>query len=72
MFEGKLFEMDKDQPFSGLVFNTYPDGQKEYEGKYEEVNQLLNPILMKIQSSPEEGMPQEQAFTDDPVVDEID
>ena len=26
--------MDKDQPFSGLVFNTYSNNQKEYEGEY--------------------------------------
>ena len=42
--------------------------------KYDEVNQRLNPILMKIQSTPDGGMSQgqEQAFTDDPVVDEVD
>ena len=34
MFEGKIYEMDKEKPFSGMVYNTYPDGQKEYEGEY--------------------------------------
>ena len=34
MFEGQLYEMDKEEPFSGLVYNTYPDGQREYEGQY--------------------------------------
>ena len=36
MFEGQLYEMDKEEPFSGLVYNTYPDGQREYEGQYKD------------------------------------
>ena len=34
MFEGRLYQMDVEEPFSGLVYNTYPNGQREYEGKY--------------------------------------
>ena len=34
MFEGKLYEMNAEKPFSGMVFNTYPDGQREYKGEY--------------------------------------
>ena len=34
IFDGQLFEIDNDKPFSGVVFNTYPNGQREYEGKY--------------------------------------
>ena len=26
--------MDKDKPFTGVVFNTYPDGGREYQGEY--------------------------------------
>ena len=36
MFEGKLYEMDREEPFSGMVYNTYLDGQIEYEGEYKE------------------------------------
>ena len=34
MFEGKLYELNSDKPFSGMVFNTYPSGSREYEGDY--------------------------------------
>ena len=34
IFEGKLYKIDKDEPFTGTVYNTYPTGQREYEGKY--------------------------------------
>ena len=34
MFEGKLYEMNAEKPFSGMVFNTYSDGQREYKGEY--------------------------------------
>ncbi len=51
------------------LLNDYT--QEEYEGKYDEVNQILNPILMKIQSNPE-GVSSEQSSMGDPVVDEID
>ena len=35
MFEGKLYEIDENEPFSGVVFNTYLDGgNREYEGMY--------------------------------------
>ena len=36
LYEGKLYEIDAENPFSGMVFNTYPDGQREYEGEYKE------------------------------------
>ena len=36
MFGGKLYKMDSKDPFSGIVYNTYPSGQKEYEGQYKE------------------------------------
>ena len=26
--------MNAEEPFSGIVFNEYPDGQREYEGLY--------------------------------------
>ena len=34
MFEGKLYELNSDKPFSGMIFNTYPSGLREYEGEY--------------------------------------
>ena len=34
MFEGKLYGLNSDKPFSGMVFNTYPSGHREYEGEY--------------------------------------
>ena len=36
MFEGKLYELNSEKPFSGIVFNTYSDGQREYEGVYKD------------------------------------
>ena len=36
MFEGKLYEMDAKDPFSGIVYNTYPNGQREYAGEYKD------------------------------------
>ena len=52
--------------------------KEEYEKKYDELNQQLNPILMKIQSNPEGE--QQSPFTSEqpeqhasgPVVDEVD
>ena len=52
--------------------------KEEYEKKYDELNQQLNPILMKIQSNPEgeqqspftSGQPEQHASG--PVVDEVD
>ena len=38
MFEGKLYEMDAKDPFSGIVYNTYPNGQREYSGEYKKGN----------------------------------
>ena len=28
--------MDSKDPFSGIVYNTYPDGLREYEGEYKD------------------------------------
>ena len=36
MFEGKLYKLDSKDPFSGIVFNTYPNGQREYGGEYKD------------------------------------
>ena len=36
MFEGKLYKMEAKDPFSGIVFNTYPNGQREYTGEYKD------------------------------------
>ena len=36
MFEGRLYKMDSKDPFSGIVFNTYPQGLREYEGEYKD------------------------------------
>ena len=33
-FEGKIFRLNEEEPYSGIVFNEYPDGQREYEGLY--------------------------------------
>ena len=33
-FEGKIYRLNEEEPFSGIVFNEYPDGQREYEGLY--------------------------------------
>ena len=44
--------------------------KEEYEGKYNELTQQLNPILMKIQSSPEGVQPSTEGMG--PVVDEVD
>ena len=36
MFEGKLYELNSEKPFSGMVINTYPNGLREYEGEYKD------------------------------------
>ena len=36
MFEGKLYKIGVEEPFSGMVYNAYPDGQREYEGEYKD------------------------------------
>ena len=36
MFEGKLYKMDVQEPFSGMVYNTYQTGHREYEGEYKD------------------------------------
>ena len=34
IFSGKLYKIDENEPFTGVVFNTYPNGKREYEGEY--------------------------------------
>ena len=34
IFDGALYKIDRSEPFSGIVYNNYPTGQKEYEGTY--------------------------------------
>ena len=36
MFEGKLYKINENDPFMGIVYNTYPNGQREYEGDYKD------------------------------------
>ena len=33
-FEGKIYLLDSDDPFSGILFEEYSNGQREYEGSY--------------------------------------
>ena len=33
-FEGKIYRLNEEEPYSGIVFNEYPNGQREYEGLY--------------------------------------
>jgi len=33
-FEGKIYEIESETPFSGIVYNNYSNGQREYEGSY--------------------------------------
>ena len=33
-FEGKLYLLDSDDPFSGIIYKEYSNGQREYEGSY--------------------------------------
>ena len=33
-FEGKIYRLNEEEPFNGIVFNEYSDGQREYEGLY--------------------------------------
>ena len=34
MFSGKLYELNESEPFNGIVFNTYEEGEIAYEGLY--------------------------------------
>lgn len=34
IFEGELFQLESNDPYSGIVYNTYLNGKREYEGKY--------------------------------------
>jgi len=33
-FEGKIYLLDAEDPFSGILYHEYPNGQREYEGEY--------------------------------------
>ncbi len=33
-FEGKIYLLNSDDPFTGILYNNYPSGQREYEGYY--------------------------------------
>ena len=33
-FEGKIYLLDSDNPFTGILYNEYSNGQREYEGSY--------------------------------------
>ena len=33
-FEGKIYRLNEEEPYSGIVFDEYPNGQREYEGLY--------------------------------------
>ena len=33
-FEGKIYLLNSDDPFTGILFNEYSNGQREYEGYY--------------------------------------
>jgi len=33
-FEGKIYLLNEEDPYSGIVFDDYPNGQREYEGLY--------------------------------------
>ena len=34
VFDGKLYKLNSNIPFSGKVYSTYPDSSKQYEGIY--------------------------------------
>ena len=34
VFEGKLYQINSDKPFSGTVYDTYSDSSRQYEGVY--------------------------------------
>lgn len=44
IFEGQLFELNSESPFSGIIYNTYSNGKREYEGKY--INGRPNGMLI--------------------------
>ena len=35
MFSGKLYKSDQKEPFTGIVYNTYPNEKRQYEGEYQ-------------------------------------
>ena len=36
MFEGKLYLTDSKDPFCGIIYDTYLDGQRKYETQYKD------------------------------------
>ncbi|MDP6569752.1 MAG: hypothetical protein QGF36_02395 [Candidatus Marinimicrobia bacterium] len=35
-FEGKMYLLKEDDPFSGVIYDLYDNGQREYEGHYKD------------------------------------
>ena len=35
-FEGKIYLLKEDNPYSGIVYDLYDNGQREYEGHYKD------------------------------------
>jgi len=35
-FEGKMYLLKEDKPFSGIIYDLYENGQREYQGQYED------------------------------------
>lgn len=35
-FEGRIYLLKSDDPFTGILYNNYANGKKEYEGEYED------------------------------------
>ena len=33
-FDGKIYRLNEEKLYSGIVFDEYPNGQREYEGQY--------------------------------------
>ena len=34
MFEGEIYQLNESKPFTGIVYNNYITGEREYEGSY--------------------------------------
>ena len=35
-FEGKMYLLNEDDPFSGIIYDLYDNGHREYEGHYKD------------------------------------
>lgn len=33
-FEGKLYKLNSEDPFTGIIYNNYSNGQREFQGHY--------------------------------------